>query len=87
MPNLLDSVVCPRCGARGKVKQYLVETVCREALVTELYEHGVEEIDDSTVTVEPVDGFVEETFRCAQCGSYLGSFDDLKLLINQVLRS
>lgn len=81
MSNLLDRLVCPKCEARASLKQCLVETVCREAVVTELCEYGVDEIDESTVTVEPVDGYVEETFLCARCGFEFGSLADLKHLL------
>lgn len=77
MPNILNNIVCPHCGTRGKVKQYLIETIRREAIVTELYEHGVEGIDETSVVTEPVDDYVPETFHCAVCRCYLGTLSDV----------
>lgn len=77
MSNLLDSIICPRCGARGRLRQYLVVTVCRSAVVTWLAKHGVEEIDVDSIEYSPVDGAELEEFACAECGHELGGFRDL----------
>lgn len=85
--NLLNRFVCPHCGARGKLLQYLTESVCRRAVVTALYEHGVEDIDDRTVEYHPVDGDIDEWFTCAVCHKPELSFRELMRIVHNESQS